>query len=909
VPLSFTVSLSGPQETPDDTQVTEPTVGSAGEAVPIAEGDPAYRALFLDSPSPMWIFDVGTFEILDVNEAAIRLYGYSRAEFTSLSIRDIRPAEDVPRLERVAAQAGTGSYDAGEWRHITADGTQIDVRVLAHAVRFRERDAKLVRVEDITTRKRAEAQLDLLGSALHAAANAIVITNRQGVIEWVNPAFTRMTGYAAAEAIGRNPGDLLRSGEHDAAFYADLWTTVLEGRVWRGQLVNRRKDGTLYHEEQTITPVLDPGGTVTHFIAVKEEVTARLAAEEALRRSEGRYRTLFDGVPVGLFRTTPAGEFIDANEALVRLLACDSRADLVGRSAVDFYEDPSARDRLIELIATTDQAHGLDVRLRRADGNRIWARLNVVAERDEHGRVICHEGAVDDVTDRRLNEDRLRFQAQLLGAVGDAVIATDTAGRIEYWNHRAEEMFGWAAYEVLGRDIIAVTVPADHRQVATALFERVLAGETWSGEFEAWRSDGNTVHAFVTDSPIYDQEGRVIGVVGVSRDLTAQRSLEHQLRHAQKMEAVGRLAGGIAHDFNNVLTAIHGHTQFLLDALADTKLLDDARVIQRSAERASQLTQQLLAFSRKQIRQPRVIDLGETVRDVESLLRPLLGEDIMLSIALPARRGRIEADAGQLEQVIVNLAVNARDAMPDGGMLTITVGHAEHADFGEIVADPVQPGSYMFIEVADTGTGMDLDTVDHLFEPFFTTKLPGKGTGLGLSTVYGIVKQSGGHMSVMTKPGEGSAFRAYFPRVEQPVTETPPSGSGRPPGSNGELVVVVEDEDGVRVLVRRILEGAGYRVRDFVSPVDALNAFGPMADDSAIDLILTDVVMPELSGVDLAERLLELQPETPVIFMSGYAENEAIRRGMVDDRHRFIGKPFTPAELLDLVAEVLQVHT
>jgi two-component system, cell cycle sensor histidine kinase and response regulator CckA len=875
----------------------------------IAEDGPAYRALFRSHPLPMMIFDVETFDILDVNDAAVRRYGYSVEEFTSRTIREIRPAEDVPRLEKAVGQAGGGSYDAGEWRHRVADGRLMDVHIITHPVRFRGRNARLMSAEDITKRKQAESRLHLLSSALRAAANAIVITDRGGVIQWVNPAFTQMTGYEEAEALGQTPGDLLRSGEHDAAFYGDLWRTVLDGRVWRGLTSNRRKDGTVYQEEQTITPVRSDGGTVTHFIAIKEEVTARLETEASLRQSEARYRTLFDGVPVGLFRTTPEGSFIDANDAMVYLLGCRSRDEVMGRSVVDFYEDPEARARLGSLLDAADEAHGVDVRLRRSDGRLIWVRLNVAAERDEHGQVAYYEGAAEDVTMRCQNEDRLRFQAQLLSAVGDAVIATDTAGRIEHWNRRAEEIYGWSADEVMGRDILEVTVAADDRETAAALFERVLGGESWSGEFDVWRRDGTIVPTFVTDSPIYDPLGRVIGIVGVSRDLTAQRSLEHELRHAQKMEAVGRLAGGVAHDFNNVLTAIQGHTQFLLDGLTDSGHLEDARVVQRSAERASQLTQQLLAFSRKQIRQPRVLDLGDAVRELDSLLRPILGEDIILSISAPTGVVRIEADAGQLEQVVVNLAVNARDAMPDGGLLNIEVGRAGHDEFNDRVRDDVQPGPYAYVEVSDSGSGMDAATMDRLFEPFFTTKPQGRGTGLGLSTVFGIVKQSGGHISVASQLGEGSAFRAFFPRVEFPVSAvTTAPHSEATPEASGQLVIVVEDEDSVRGLVRRILERAGYRVNDFATPVAALIAMSAPSQE-APGLIITDLVMPEMRGVELAEKMLEIHPGTPVIFMSGYTENEAVRRGMIDDSHRFIAKPFSPAKILALTGDLLQVRT
>jgi two-component system, cell cycle sensor histidine kinase and response regulator CckA len=881
---------------------------NVGTGMPVPEGDQAYVALFHGHPSPMMIFDVETLDILDVNEAAVGMYGYSRDEFLRLNIRDIRPAEDIPLLEDTVARAGTGLHQAGEWRHLLKDGTLVDVRIVTHRIGFRGRPARLVSVEDITETRRSEEQLRLLSAGLHAAANAILITDRDGVIQWVNPAFTAMTGYTRDEAIGATPRQLLRSGEHQEAFYRDLWTTVLRGEVWRGQLVNRRKDGTLYQEEQTITPVRDAGGQVRHFIAVKEDVTRRLEAEDALRRSEERYRTLFDGIPVGLYRSTPEGQFVDVNAALVGLLGCQDRAELLAMSVLDLYEGPGARQRFLSLLESADEVRGLDLRLRRADGRGIWARLHAAVERGLDGEVLFIEGSLEDVTERRANEDQLGFQSQLLDAVGEAVIATDMEGRIQYWSHRAEALIGWSASEVMGRDVVDTTVPDAARGKVRERMAEVRAGEVCSVELELHRRDGTAVPVQVTEAPIHDELERVVGVVGVYRDLSAQRSLEQQLRHAQKMEAVGRLAGGIAHDFNNVLTAIQGHTEFLIEALPEGDLREDARVVQRSAQRAGRLTQQLLAFSRKQVLKPQVLDLGVAVRELEGLLRPTIGADITLSIKAEPEAGRVAADPGQIEQVVMNLVVNARDAMPNGGVIELAVRPSEPGELETAIPEAAPAGPHMVMEVRDTGVGMDAAVLDRLFEPFFTTKPAGEGTGLGLSTAYGIVRQSGGHVTVESEPERGTTFRVYLPRVDEPVSPVPRTPQGREGRGPWQIILLVEDEHAVRSLARRVLERAGHEVIEAASPGEALaHLEAPGADD--IGLVVTDVVMPEMSGIDLVERVLEKRPELPVIYMSGYAEDEAVRRGMTDERHRFLAKPFTPAELCRIVDEVLGIHT
>lgn len=756
------------------------TDATAGTRAPMPDDGNGYVMLFRSHPVPMLVFAVDTLRILDVNDAAVEQYGYARADFTRLTIRDIRPDEDVARLEQGLAEARPGRFEAGEWRHRLRDGTIIDVRIVTQPIDYRGRPARLVSVENITPRKESEQQLRLLRAAFHAVANAILVTDRAGNIIWVNAAFEEMTGYPAEEAMGRNPRDLLRSGQHSSEFYSRMWRTILDGAVWRGRMINRARDGRLYHEEQTITPVRDGSGRITHFIAVKEDVTERLATE-----------------------------------------------------------------------------------------------------------------------------DRLRFKRALLDAVGEAVIATDLDGRIVYWNHQAEALYGWPSQEVIGRGVLEITASPDARREAAQIYARVCAGETWSGEFEVLRRDGATVSVHVTDAPIRDDDGRIVGVVGVSRDLTATRALEHELLHAQKLEAVGRLAGGIAHDFNNVLTAILGHTEFLLDALPEGQLREDARTVHRSAHRAGQLTQQLLAFSRKQVLQPKVLDLGAAVRELENLLRPTIGEDVRLSISADPDAGRIAADPSQIEQVVVNLVVNARDAMPEGGVIRVRVDASEHSEVAAQVPDHVEPGRYVRLEVADTGIGMDAYVADHLFEPFFTTKGPGKGTGLGLSTVYGIVRQSGGHVVVNSRPGDGTTFRVYLPRVDDPLSEAAPPVENVGPTGDGKTVLLVEDEEGVRTMVRRVLERTGYRVVEADTPGRALDALAA-SGEGEVQLIITDIVMPEMSGVALVEKLLELQADTPVIFMSGYAEEEALRRGMVGQRHRFVAKPFTPAELADVVAEVLR---
>jgi PAS domain S-box-containing protein len=502
--------------------------------------------------------------------------------------------------------------------------------------------------------------------------------------------------------------------------------------------------------------------------------------------------------------------------------------------------------------------------------------------------------------DARSARDFLRSIAE---NSADAIITTDVRGRITYFSPGAEEIFGYRHAEVLGGRVSEFYRSGIAE--ARAIMHRLhLEGRMRSYETALRARDGRWVEVNASLSLLRDAAGAIVGTLGIISDVTERKKLEQDLRQSQKMEAVGRLAGGIAHDFNNLLTVITGRSELLLDSLGpDEPLRRDIELFQKTADRAAGLTRQLLAFSRKQVLQPRVLDLNAVVTGLSGILRRLIGEDIDLMTVLGPQLGRVRADPGQLEQVIVNLVLNARDAMPEGGRLTIETANVD-VDVASPEVPGVGPGSYATIAVRDTGVGMDEDTRQRIFEPFFTTKAPGKGTGLGLATVYGIVEQSEGTIAVVSEPGQGTTVRIYLPRVDQAV-EAPPVVP-RPPESSrrGETVLLVEDEDAVRELVVEILQAEQYTVLAASDPGTALMIAerhrGP------IHLLLTDVVMPQMSGRRLAEELASLRPETKVIYISGYTDDAIVHHGVADNQtSAFIAKPFTPEGLTAKIREVL----
>jgi signal transduction histidine kinase len=403
-----------------------------------------------------------------------------------------------------------------------------------------------------------------------------------------------------------------------------------------------------------------------------------------------------------------------------------------------------------------------------------------------------------------------------------------------------------------------------------------------------------------------DAQGRPTGTLSIGEDITERQRLEQQLRQAQKMEAIGRLAGGVAHDFNNVLTAIFGYTDLMSEDLPpDSPMRHDIAEVRKAAQRAAGLTRQLLAFSRQQVLEPVVLNANELIEDFEKMLGRMIGEDVELRLTLARDLGNVRADPGQVQQVLMNLVVNARDAMPTGGKLLIETANADLTQHYVDMHQPVVPGQYVMLAVTDTGVGMNADIKTRIFEPFFTTKEKGKGTGLGLSTVYGIVKQSGGYVWVYSEPGRGTTFKIYLPRVDAPTQ--PPSAPREATRLTGtETILIAEDDEILRRLTKGLLEKAGYRVLDAENATVALAA--ARAHPGPIHLLLADVVMPGGSGRELARQLAEFRPDTKVLYVSGYTDDAIVHHGMLEPGLDFLPKPFTPAALARKVRDVLDAR-
>ncbi|MGH7265758.1 MAG: ATP-binding protein [Candidatus Rokuibacteriota bacterium] len=534
---------------------------------------------------------------------------------------------------------------------------------------------------------------------------------------------------------------------------------------------------------------------------------------------------------------------------------------------------------------------------------RLAAAFNDMADqlRDQRSALATSHEELS----RRFSElsDLKGYTDNILSSLTSGVVTLDLGGQVVTLNPVAESLLECPLLEAGGRPYLEAFA---HAPDVVDLLMRTLATRTGtvSAPVTVRRRDGRAVPAEMTTAPLKGKQGNDLGIVAVVRDVSAVRRLEDELRHAQKLEAVGRLAGGVAHDFNNLLTVIIGHVQLLQEPLApDDPARRHSGLIQSTAQQAAALTRQLLAFSRKQVLQPKIVDPNAIVEGMKPMLRHLIGEDIALVTILAPALGHIKADPGQLQQVLMNLAVNARDAMPHGGRLTIETSDVELDEAFARLHVGVEPGPHVLVTVSDTGAGIDAETKLHLFEPFFTTKAPGKGTGLGLATVYGIVQQSGGHIAVASDPGRGATFRIYLPRVQVAVAAPRPEPARVEPARGSETVLLVEDEEAVRRLAGEILLGRGYAVLEARHPGEAL-LLGER-HPGPIHLLLTDVVMPQMGGRELAERLRTARAELRVIYMSGYTADAAVLREVSETGGTLLAKPFTPDDLVARVRAVL----
>jgi two-component system, cell cycle sensor histidine kinase and response regulator CckA len=628
-------------------------------------------------------------------------------------------------------------------------------------------------------------------------------------------------------------------------------------------------------------------------------------SDQVVRASELSYRRLFEAARDGiLILEADTGRINDVNPFLIEMLGF-SHAELVGTPIWELgpFKDIVSNKAKFEQLRQLGYVRYDNLPLETKDGHKIAVEFVSNVYQDGDRNVI--QCTVRDITERDAAEKERARLAAIIEYSDDAIVSKTVDGIVIGWNRGAEKQYGYTAEEMIGRSI-AILFPPDHYQEYLRIMKKIRDGETVSSfDTVRRRKDGTLINVSVGITPIEARRGEVVGASKHSHDITRIKKLEAQFIEAQKMEVIGQLAGGVAHDFNNILAVIMGCSELITANLgADSPLQKYTEEIRHASESAAGLTRQLLVFSRKQTVQPVVLDLNDVVKDLEKMLRRLIDENIEMVMVPGNQIGRIKADPGYLGQVLMNMVVNARDAMPKGGKLTIATSNVMLDENYARTHTGSIPGDYVMLSLGDTGTGMTDEVKAHVFEAFYTTKPKGKGTGLGLATCQTIVQQSGGHISIISEVGKGTTFQIYFPRVEQPLDVAARPVQTGPSVRGTETLLVVEDEPSVRYLARQVLEAQGYDVLSASNGQDGLRV-AREHKGSPIRLVVTDVIMPLMGGKAMAEWLKTTYPELKILFTSGYTDDAVAPQGVLEPGVAFVPKPYTPGVLTRKVREML----
>jgi PAS domain S-box-containing protein len=886
-----------------------------------------YRLLFHGNPNPMWVFDLETQAFLEVNEAAIQHYGYSREEFLTKTLADIRLSGKNGRPPNAALDTADRNII---WRHRRKDGSLIDVEVIWSPMVFGERLAALTLASDVTERLRIEHRNSIfskLGHRLSSASTSseaamIICEAADALFQWDDFAldlysaerdevFSLLTittvegrrveipsspqpktANALVQRVIKKGAELLSSFE-TKLFSADtMLAPICKGERVIGLLfVQNHTPGTYHNRDLEVLQTLADqcGGALE-----------RVRAEQDLRESRQRFRDLFENSPDAIFVENMDGTVLDVNYAACVLHGL-TREQLIGKNALNDLIPPARRKN-----AQRDFQKLASGKLSWVEGESLAAGGNITPVEVRAGRVeysgkpalLLH---VRDISERRAAETAVQSSEMLFRSVWensvDGMRLTDENGIVIAVNRAYCTLFGLEAEQL--EDKLFTIVYAESEKPQAMLkrhrehFRNRAVGRKIQRQFNL--HNGQVTALEITDSFV-ELRGHPLLLFSLFRDVTTQRRLEEQLRQSQKMEAIGQLAGGVAHDFNNILTVIHGHASLLVSAELEESAARSAQQITQAAERAAALTRQLLTFSRRQLIQPRKLDMNKIVGNITDLLGRLLGEDVTLQLNYCQSPAMVEADVGMMEQVLLNLAVNARDAMPKGGRLAVRISIVEVNEAHVQHHPEARAGRFVCFSKTDTGCGIPPENLQRIFEPFFTTKEVGKGTGLGLATVYGIVKQHQGWIEVESTVGKGTTFHIYIPHAGSENVETEKPAALITIRGGNETILLVEDEKPVRELVARVLQKYGYKILPAGSGIEAIKIWNQHKNEIA--LLFTDLVMPDnMNGRELAEKLWMDQPGLKVIFTSGYSADIVGKDFKLEPELNYLQKPYQPQTL------------
>ena len=853
---------------------------------------------------------------LSVNAALTRMLEYAKDELLSMSFGDVTHPDDLSASKEWVDKllAGGESTMDLEKRYIRKSGQVVWGIVRASLLRDADGNPLffITHVQDITERRQSEeailAERNFANAVLNSLPGIFYMFDQTGKFLRWNRNFEQETGYSPEEIARMSPLDLFL-GADKALIEERIGEVFAKGASdAEANLVSKSgKETPFYFTGRTIQAEGSPC-----LIGMGIDVTERKRAERRTADTLGFIQTMIGSSPVGIITYNANGDTVWTNEATTRIVG----GTLEGLKAQNFRQLESWKQSGLldaaEKALATGKEQQLDVDVTTTFGKKVLLSSRLVPYVYEGQQHLL--GMYSDITEHvQMQEALLHSEKQfrnLLENVRLVAVMLDRNGNITYCNGYLLGLTGWSNEEILGKSWFDLFLPEEVRESVRSFFNAGITNAALPNQYENYMMTRKGDRRLIVwnNSMLYDPRGDVTGTASIGIDVTEHRSLEEQLRESQKMEAVGRLAGGIAHDFNNLLTVIIGYGELLLSKIGkDNPLSQEAGEIRKAALRAASLTNQLLAFSRRQILSPEVLDLNSIVTDVENMLRRIIEEHINLTLNLREDLWKVKADRSRIEQAVVNLAINAKDAMPKGGTLTIETRNIQIDDLAAKINPEISPGAYAVFSIKDTGHGMDRETMARIFEPFFTTKEVGKGTGLGLATVYGIVMQSGGHIQVDSEPGHGTTFSIYLPRAQEapspPKKAAPAEMNTLSISADTKTILLVEDSDVVRELTRNVLDINGYAILEASSPEDAIRLCESHGGE--IHLLLTDVVMPGMSGRDLSNRLQRVRPGMKVLYMSGYTDEAIVEHGILDAGIHFIPKPFSPASMAQKILEVL----
>lgn len=871
----------------------------------------------------LWDWNLASGEVW-WNETFYSFYGFPHTTVPSQEawLSHVHPEE----REQVCGKFADAMKDnLNEWtddfRFMRADGTYGDV--VSRMVVQRDGDGSPVRVLgsllDVTARKQAQDALaterNMLRTLIDNLPDRIYVKDTECRFLLNNAAHLRALGaQTLTDVVGKTDYDF-RSQELAKRYHADDLHVIQSGTP-----LNSREERTTLPSGAhgwlltTKVPLKDHLGTVTGLVGISRDITARKQAEESLQKSEERYHSLFDTVPVGIYQSTLEGKYLTVNSEMVRILGYESPDELIDATTdlhKEFYVRSGRRAEFIQRIRDEGVVTGFESQAYRKDHSIVWVSENARALHNEQDVLSGFEGIATDITARKKADESMQRLLQAVEQTEDIVLMTDPTGMITYTNPAFERVYGYTREETCGVTPRLLKSGTQGDGDYAGLWTAILSGRKVRLELVNKTKDGRLVTVDSTVGPVFDSDRGLTGFIAVQRDITAQKKneeeralLEKGLFQAQKLESIGTLAGGVAHDFNNMLGIILGHATLLAKKPADAAMQSrSVETIAATVKRGSELVKQILTFARKSETMPTVVNMNEIVPEIHAMIQETFPRTINIKTDLEARLPVIKADRTQVHQTLLNLCVNARDAMPDGGTLCISTMRVTVDELRQRVPD-AQGKEFVRTSIGDTGTGMDEATRARLFEPFFTTKGPGKGTGLGLSVVYGIVKSHGGYIDVRSVVGKGTTFDLYFPvNCEAPATTEPLLEAVKNVAGGAETILLVEDEAMLRELLRTSLEAKGYSVLIAPDGMAAVQLY--MDHHKEIALVISDIGLPKLDGARVFIELQKINPAVKVLVSSGYIDPEMRTGFLKAGAVGFLLKPYAPIEVLKKIREVL----